>query len=96
MLCARVCGPHLVCVCVCGVCVCVCVCVTQEEYERGNTVGLDVSTGEPFDPEMSGVFDNYIVKRQVRYDTELVHGHACRSAAWRCRFPCQGQRELLR
>jgi T-complex protein 1 subunit zeta len=38
----------------------------QEEYERGNVVGLDVTTGEPFEPAMGGVLDNYIVKKQVR------------------------------
>lgn len=38
----------------------------QEEFENGNVVGLDVSTGEPFDPIMGGVLDNYIVKKQVR------------------------------
>jgi len=35
-----------------------------EEHNDGNIVGLDVTTGEPFDPEMEGVFDNYRVKRQ--------------------------------
>jgi len=35
-----------------------------EEHNDGNVVGIDVSTGEPFDPEMEGVFDNYRVKRQ--------------------------------
>lgn len=37
----------------------------QEEHERGNAAGLDVTTGEPFQPDMAGVFDNYIVKKQV-------------------------------
>merc|ERR1712100_603259 len=35
-----------------------------EEHSDGNIVGLDVITGEPFDPETEGVFDNYRVKRQ--------------------------------
>ncbi|KAL6761900.1 chaperonin complex component [Haematococcus lacustris] len=37
----------------------------QEEYEAGNTVGLDLATGEPFQPVLAGVLDNYIVKKQV-------------------------------
>ncbi|MEW5305522.1 MAG: hypothetical protein WDW36_008056 [Sanguina aurantia] len=37
----------------------------QEEQERGNIVGLDVSTGEPMEPAVAGVYDNYIVKRQI-------------------------------
>ena len=28
-------------------------------------VGFDVSTGEPFDPTLAGVYDNYIVKKQI-------------------------------
>lgn len=46
--------------CLCRTCVCL-----QEEFENGNVVGLDVTTGEPFDPIMGGVLDNYIVKKQV-------------------------------
>eukprot|EP00967_Tisochrysis_lutea_P070742 scaffold93482_cov16-Tisochrysis_lutea.AAC.1 len=36
----------------------------KEEFENGNVVGLDVATGEPFDPIMAGVLDNFIVKKQ--------------------------------
>lgn len=39
--------------------------LTQDEAERGGCVGLDVSSGEPADPHLSGVLDNYIVKRQI-------------------------------
>jgi len=35
-----------------------------DEHADGNLVGIDVETGEPFDPEMEGIFDNYRVKRQ--------------------------------
>lgn len=35
-----------------------------EEHNDGNIVGIDAFTGEPFDPELDGVFDNYRVKRQ--------------------------------
>lgn len=35
-----------------------------EEHNEGHIVGIDVTTGEPFDPESEGVFDNYRVKRQ--------------------------------
>lgn len=37
----------------------------QEEQAEGNIVGLDVQTGEPFDPTVEGVWDNYRVKRQM-------------------------------
>lgn len=42
-----------------------CLCVVQEEHERGGCVGLDVASGEPADPHLAGVLDNYIVKRQI-------------------------------
>lgn len=28
-------------------------------------VGLNLHTGEPIDPQMEGIFDNYSVKRQI-------------------------------
>ena len=28
-------------------------------------MGLDVSTGEPLDPKLAGIYDNYIVKKQI-------------------------------
>lgn len=50
------------------------ICVVQEEFERGNIVGLDVSTGEAFDPKMEGVYDNYIVKKQIIQSAPVVAG----------------------
>lgn len=35
----------------------------QEEHNAGHIVGLDLETGEPFDPVAEGVYDNYRVKR---------------------------------
>ncbi|KAI6691572.1 hypothetical protein NL676_028400 [Syzygium grande] len=35
------------------------------EHDRGNIVGLNQHTGEPIDPQMEGIFDNYSVKRQI-------------------------------
>ncbi|KAG7986002.1 hypothetical protein I3843_03G057100 [Carya illinoinensis] len=35
------------------------------EHEHGNIVGLNQHTGEPIDPKMEGIFDNYSVKRQI-------------------------------
>jgi T-complex protein 1 subunit zeta len=35
------------------------------EHDRGNIVGLSQHTGEPIDPQMEGIFDNYSVKRQI-------------------------------
>jgi T-complex protein 1 subunit zeta len=37
----------------------------QEAYSKGNVVGIDVHTGEPFDPDTEGVYDNYIVIRNM-------------------------------
>jgi len=37
----------------------------QEAYGKGNVVGIDVQTGEPFDPDTEGVYDNYIVTRNL-------------------------------
>jgi len=44
----------------------------QEEHERGNVVGLDTSTGEPFDPTLAGVYDNYIVKKQIVQSAPVI------------------------
>ncbi|CAN6451544.1 unnamed protein product [Victoria cruziana] len=37
----------------------------QAEHDQGNVVGLNHHTGEPIDPQMEGIFDNYSVKRQI-------------------------------
>jgi len=37
----------------------------QEEQAEGNVVGLDSQTGEPIDPTIQGIWDNYRVKRQM-------------------------------
>jgi len=41
----------------------------QNEHAKsgGKLVGLDVHTGEPMLPEVHGVYDNWIVKRQFLY-----------------------------
>eukprot|EP01024_Parvocaulis_polyphysoides_P018897 TRINITY_DN18429_c0_g1_i4.p3 TRINITY_DN18429_c0_g1~~TRINITY_DN18429_c0_g1_i4.p3 ORF type:complete len:193 (-),score=37.02 TRINITY_DN18429_c0_g1_i4:313-891(-) len=44
----------------------------QEESENGNVVGLDISTGEPFDPVMAGVYDNYVVKKQMIQSAPII------------------------
>jgi len=37
----------------------------QNEHDRELVVGLNHHTGEPIDPQMEGIFDNYSVKRQI-------------------------------
>jgi T-complex protein 1 subunit zeta len=37
----------------------------QSEHDNGNVVGLDHTTGDPMDPNIQGIFDNYSVKRQI-------------------------------
>lgn len=44
----------------------------QEEHEKGNIVGVDVSTGEALDPKLSGIYDNYIVKKQIINSAPVV------------------------
>jgi T-complex protein 1 subunit zeta len=38
---------------------------SQDEAAEGHVVGLHLKTGEPFDPTVEGVWDNYRVKRQM-------------------------------
>lgn len=49
--------------------------VSQDEQADGRTVGLDLRTGEPMDPTVEGVWDNYRVKRQ------LLHSWCVRTIA---------------
>lgn len=44
----------------------------QEEHERGNVVGLDIATGEPLDPQVAGIYDNLIVKRQIILSAPVI------------------------
>jgi len=44
----------------------------QEEQEKGHTVGIDVESGEPFDPTLAGVYDNFVVKKQVIESAPLI------------------------
>jgi len=37
----------------------------QHEQDKGNTVGLNIETGEPIDVSRSKIFDNYRVKKQI-------------------------------
>lgn len=37
----------------------------ESEHDAGNVVGLDLTTGDPIDPNVQGIFDNYSVKRQI-------------------------------
>jgi T-complex protein 1 subunit zeta len=39
--------------------------IEQDEQAEGNTVGIDLESGEPFDPTVEGIWDNYRVKRQM-------------------------------
>ena len=50
--------------------VCRCKLTYQQQYLKdqqaeGNTVGVDLQSGEPFDPTVEGIWDNYRVKRQM-------------------------------
>jgi T-complex protein 1 subunit zeta len=39
--------------------------ILQEEQAEGDVVGIDLQSGEPFDPTVDGIWDNYRVKRQM-------------------------------
>ena len=34
--------------------------------------GLDCATGEPMDPAMAGIYDNYIVKKQIMQSAPII------------------------
>jgi len=44
----------------------------QDEQGEGNTVGLDLQSGEPFDPTVEGIWDNYRVKRQMLHSCSVI------------------------
>ncbi|KAJ9117101.1 T-complex protein 1 subunit zeta [Naganishia onofrii] len=44
----------------------------QEEAAEGHVVGLHLKTGEPFDPTVEGVWDNYRVKRQMIHSCSVI------------------------
>lgn len=37
----------------------------QEEHAKGHSAGLDLATGSALDPKASGIYDNFIVKKQM-------------------------------
>ncbi|KAI9061660.1 chaperonin-containing T-complex zeta subunit Cct6 [Trametes sanguinea] len=44
----------------------------QDEQAEGNAVGVDLESGEPFDPTVQGVWDNYRVKRQMLHSCSVI------------------------
>ncbi|KZT62045.1 chaperonin-containing T-complex zeta subunit Cct6 [Calocera cornea HHB12733] len=44
----------------------------QEEQAEGHIVGLDLQSGEPFDPTVQGIWDNYRVKRQMLQSASVI------------------------
>ncbi|EIN11505.1 chaperonin-containing T-complex zeta subunit Cct6 [Punctularia strigosozonata HHB-11173 SS5] len=44
----------------------------QDEQAEGNIVGIDLQSGEPFDPTVEGVWDNYRVKRQMLHSCSVI------------------------
>ncbi|EAU91603.1 chaperonin-containing T-complex zeta subunit Cct6 [Coprinopsis cinerea okayama7 len=44
----------------------------QDEQAEGNVVGLDLQSGEPFDPTVEGIWDNYRVKRQMLHSCSVI------------------------
>jgi len=46
----------------------------QKEYQAGHVVGIDVTTGEPIDPQAAGIWDNTRVKRTILHAAPTVAG----------------------
>ncbi|KXN85356.1 T-complex protein 1 subunit zeta [Leucoagaricus sp. SymC.cos] len=44
----------------------------QDEQAEGNVVGIDLQSGEPFDPTVEGIWDNYRVKRQMLHSCSVI------------------------
>ncbi|KAF9451950.1 T-complex protein 1 zeta subunit [Macrolepiota fuliginosa MF-IS2] len=44
----------------------------QDEQADGNVVGIDLQSGEPFDPTVEGIWDNYRVKRQMLHSCSVI------------------------
>ncbi|GJJ06632.1 T-complex protein 1 subunit zeta [Clathrus columnatus] len=44
----------------------------QEEQAEGNVVGIDLQSGQPFDPTVEGIWDNYRVKRQMLHSCSVI------------------------
>ncbi|KAF8556115.1 T-complex protein 1 zeta subunit [Imleria badia] len=44
----------------------------QDEQSEGNIVGIDLESGEPFDPTVEGIWDNYRVKRQMLNSCSVI------------------------
>ncbi|KLO20363.1 chaperonin-containing T-complex zeta subunit Cct6 [Schizopora paradoxa] len=44
----------------------------QDEAADGNIVGIDLQSGEPFDPTVEGIWDNYRVKRQMIQSSSVI------------------------
>jgi T-complex protein 1 subunit zeta len=42
-----------------------CLVALMDEQSEGHTVGIDLRTGDPLDPTIEGIWDNYRVKRQL-------------------------------
>jgi len=46
---------------------------SQDEVSEGNIVGIDLQSGEPFDPTVEGIWDNYRVKRQMLHSWFVIN-----------------------
>ncbi|KAG9316313.1 chaperonin Cpn60/TCP-1 family [Chiua virens] len=44
----------------------------QDEQSEGKIVGIDLLSGEPFDPTVEGIWDNYRVKRQMLNSCSVI------------------------
>ena len=49
-----------------------CVIKAQEAHEAGVASGIDLVSGEPMDPTVTGVYDNFKVKQQILFSAPVI------------------------
>ena len=59
-------------------------------------VGLDVSTGEPLDPVLSGIYDNYLVKKQILQSSPIIASQLLLVDEVGCAHVCWCRTSMLR
>ena len=44
----------------------------QEAHDAGVPSGIDLATGDPMDPNVTGVYDNFKVKQQILFSAPVI------------------------
>jgi chaperonin GroEL (HSP60 family) len=51
--------------------------ILDEEAHGSPKVGVDITTGEPMDPLAAGIYDNFLVKRQMLDSAAIISSQVC-------------------